>query len=461
MYNILDVFQLLGNRMTDHPLESIPGAEAFQRIRRNKLRRYPSPERDGDRLYPLASPAARPSFSIQQTDTIFTIGSCFARNVESALIDNGLTVTSRELDLGPIGESLGFAANFYNKYSIHSVLNEIRWALEPETFPGEDIIYPVNNGEEYADLQLGMARLKYPLDEIMDFRQRFTGVMGRVLDADVIIITLGYVETWYDNKLGIYLNVSPPQPMVNAEPERFEFRVLSFQDVLEGLEEIYALLTKHRSKPLKMLLTVSPVPLLSTFRDMDVLVANAYSKSVQRAALEQFVLNREGVDYFPSYEFVTLSNPTVAWSRGDYRHVSPDLVARIMANVVQSYIESPAGQEKEDTLEALLASARMLDKLGDSEDLFKLYDANKDVFASSAEALALFGKRYVQARDFEPAFECFEAASKLEPATPNYLERLITLCRPLRSPDAAKNLLKEHEHRFPERRDFRDRINWF
>lgn len=446
--------------MTDNPLESISGAEAFKRIRRNKLRRYPSPERDGDRLYPLASPAASPTFSIQPDDTIFTIGSCFARNVESSLIDNGLTVTSRELDLGPIGESLGFAANFYNKYSIHSILNEIRWALEPETFPGKDLIYPVNNGEEYADLQLGMARLKYPLDEIMDFRQRFTNVMGRVKDADVIIITLGYVETWYDNKLGIYLNVSPPQPMVNADPERFEFRVLSFQDVMDGLEEIYALLTKHRTKPLKMLLTVSPVPLLSTFRDMDVLVANAYSKSVQRAALEQFVLNREGVDYFPSYEFVTLSNPTVAWSRGDYRHVSADLVARIMADVVKSYIDSPAAQQAEDTLEALLASARMLDKLDDSDGLFELFEANKKVFTTSSDALALVGKRYVQARDFEKAFECFETASKLEPATPNYLERLITLCRPLRSPDAAKNLLQEHTNRFPDRKEFRDRIDW-
>jgi len=75
-----------------------------------------------------------------------------------------------------------------------------------------------------------------------------------------------------------------------------------------------------------MLVTVSPVPLLSTFRDVDVLVANTYSKSVQRAAIDEFIADADGVDYFPSYEFVMLSNPTIAWSRGDYRHVNADLV---------------------------------------------------------------------------------------------------------------------------------------
>jgi len=177
------------------------------------------------------------------------------------------------------------------------------------------------------------------MDDIRDFRTRYLDVMARAKDADVVIITLGYVETWYDTKLGIYLNTSPPQPLIKAEPDRFTFRVLSYEDVLGALHDVHALLVKHRTKPLKMLVTVSPVPLLSTFRDMDVLVANAYSKSVQRAAIDAFIRDAEGVDYFPSYEFVILSNPDVAWSRGDYRHVSPDLVARIMSNVITQYVE--------------------------------------------------------------------------------------------------------------------------
>ena len=180
---------------------------------------------------------------------------------------------------------MGAASNFLNKYTAPSILNDLKWALERDSFPGEQIIYPVDENT-FCDPQLGLVRLPYPLPEIMDMRTRYLDVMAQAIDADVVIITLGYVETWYDTELDLYLNIAPPPKLCKAQPDRFEFRVLGFNDVLDALNEIYALLKKHRTKPLKMLLTVSPVPLVSTFRDVDILVGNTYSKSVQRAAAE-------------------------------------------------------------------------------------------------------------------------------------------------------------------------------
>jgi hypothetical protein len=295
------------------PISSLPAAQAYEKAAQNKLRRYPSPNKDGDRLYPLASPMGNPSFQFEKTDTFYAIGSCFARNVEAALTNANLRVLSREFDLGKIGESLGEAYNFFNKYSVHSIYNELLWALERETFPGEEIIYPLREGKKYCDLQLGSAKLEFSPKEILEFRHKYLDSLAQVADADVIILTLGYVETWYDKELGIYLNIAPPAALCKAHPDRFEFRVLSYEDVMQGMNDIYDLLKKHRTKPLKMLVTVSPVPLLSTFRDMDVLVANTYSKSVQRAVLECFVADKSDVDYFPSYEFVILSNPRRRW----------------------------------------------------------------------------------------------------------------------------------------------------
>ena len=78
--------------------------------------------------------------------------------------------------------------------------------------------------------------------------------------------------------------------------------------------------------------------------------------------------DKADVDYFPSYETVTLSNPDVSWSRGDYRHVSPNVVARIMSNVLVSYTPdldvSGTHQGREMTEGAILATARMLMKTG-------------------------------------------------------------------------------------------------
>lgn len=444
-------------------IERLGAAEAMVRARGNELRRYPAPDRDGDRLYPLASPTANPSFAIEQSDTIYAIGSCFARNVEKALEEAGKRVLSREFELGAVGESLGDAANFFNKYSIHSVTNEIRWALERDTFPGEEIIYPMDKGR-YCDPQLGMARLDFEMEQILEFRHRYLDAVAGVAAADVIILTLGYVETWYDRKLDLYLNVIPPAPVIKAEPDRFEFRVLSYNDVLDGLNDLYTLLSRHRSKPLKMLVTVSPVPLLATFRDMDVLVANAYSKSVQRAALDEFLLDKQGVDYFPSYEFVTLSNPTIAWSRNDYRHVSPDVVKRIMSNVITRYIggdaAAPLTAENEITPDGLVSSLKLLHKLEKFDDVLVMVEQHRDLADTSAEVLMLEATAARRLDDLDHSFAALRKANAVAPKKPQALERMIMLCRPMRRKADARALLGEHEQAFPGRRDFREKVTW-
>lgn len=328
-------------------------------------------------------------------------------------MDVGLTVTSHETDLGPVGDSLGFTANFFNKYAIHSIYNDLKWALERDTDPGDAAIYPLHKDGMYADLQLGMPKLEFPVADIRDFRSRYLDVMARAADADVIIITLGYVETWFDNELGIYLNTSPPQPMIRAQPDRFEFRVLSYNDVLQALHDVHALLVKHRSKPLKMLVTVSPVPLLATFRDIDVLLANTYSKSVQRAAIDEFIRDIEGVDYFPSYEFVILSDPNMAWSRKDYRHPDADLITRIMANVVAQYVQGHT-TEQAQTVEGLLASARMLYKQESFPAVIDLGTKHGDLFGQSEDLLVMLGNAHVKENNMQTRQDKIEDSTTKE-----------------------------------------------
>lgn len=444
-------------------IEQIKAGSALERARGNKLRKYPSPDSDGDRLYPLASPNCSPSFKIEADETIFAIGSCFARNVEKSLESAGKRVLSREFQLGLIGESLGEAGNFFNKYSIQSVTNEVRWALERDTFPGADLLYPAGKGS-YCDCQLGMAKLDFEIDEILDFRHRYLDVVKHVATADVIILTLGYVETWYDLHLNLYLNVAPPVQLVKLHPDRFEFRVLSYSDVLDGLNELFNLLQRHRVKPLKMLVTVSPVPLLSTFRDMDILVANSYSKAVQRAALDEFLIGKTGVDYFPSYEFVTLSNPTVAWSRGDYRHVSPDVVTRIMANVLSNYIAEHSDEaerpKSEMSQEELLSSLRMMVKLEEHQAGADLVQANRQASNTNPDILLFEAACLRNLNRLDDSWAALRRAVDLAPDRPAPLERLIMMCRPLKKYGDARALLAEHATRFPNRPDFREKMHW-
>lgn len=456
----------------------VSATEAFGLARRNRLRRYPSPDQGAERLYPLAWPQAKPSFQILPTDTVFTIGSCFARNVEAALIENNMTVLSRDFDLGEVGESIGEAANFFNKYSIHSIYNEMKWALERDSFPGEAVLYPSPGGQPYFDAQMGQSRLDFPLDQVLAFRHRYLDAMAQVKDADVIIITLGYVETWFDNELGIYLNVIPPIETLRAHPERFNFRVLGYAEILETLHQLYALLQKHRDKPMKMLITVSPVPLLATFRDVDVLVANAYSKSVQRAVLEQFVTEVPQVDYFPSYEFVTLSNPTIAWSRNDYRHVNSDLVARIMSSVISTYF--PASHQPQAKAEAtapgagagaaaapeaegltpaaIMSTAKLMLKLEEWDKMAALFSENAAVADAHPDLLLQKAAMHRAQRQMPEEYAVLKQVHALAPDRPWPLERMIRLCRPMRQPELQGELMARHAAQFPDRAEFRDQV---
>ncbi|GLQ33841.1 hypothetical protein GCM10007939_01240 [Amylibacter marinus] len=444
-----------------HSLSVTSAKDAYQIMRKNDLKRYPHPDRDGSRLYPQAQPVPKASFQFDETSSIFALGSCFARNIENTLSELGMDVLSRNFDFGPIGAHMTHQGNLFNKYSIHSILNELTWALEPETHPGEALIYRGEDGA-YFDLQLGMGRLEYSLDEIRAFRAHYTASIAQIIHADVIILTLGYVETWYDKELGHYLNIAPPAQLIKRYPDRFSFHVQSYDQTLEALQDIYALLLRHRVKPLRILTTVSPVPLLNTFRDMDVLSANSYSKSVQRAALEQFTQTSAGVDYFPSYETVTMSDPNLAWARDDYRHVSPYLVVHIMRSVIDSYFP----QTTPETTAALhlaevTAKAQLLNNREDWDGLWAWLQQHSDLIDQRVDLLVMLANCFRNQDAYQETFDTLIQAWEMAPERYAILERLIWLTRPLDLPDQARAFLALHKDLFGDRHEkFREKITW-
>ena len=80
----------------------------------------------------------------------------------------------------------------------------------------------------------------------------------------------------------------------------------------------------------KIIFTISPIPLKFTFTTKDVVIANKYSKSVLRAAVEQFV-DEKRIFYFPSFEIV---QDCVGWPnsfKNDKRHVKIEIFKDIIA----------------------------------------------------------------------------------------------------------------------------------
>src|SRR5688572_20236924 len=136
-------------------IEILTDAEAFRIARENPYAKYPKPKAGSERLFPLPNPECSPSFQIGEDAKIFTIGSCFAREVDRALNQAGFNVISRNAELSDAVERAGQDESLYNKYTIHSILNEVRWALDPNhPYPGQKALIETGDGN-WVDPQLG------------------------------------------------------------------------------------------------------------------------------------------------------------------------------------------------------------------------------------------------------------------------------------------------------------------
>ena len=112
------------------------------------------------------------------------------------------------------------------------------------------------------------------------------------------------------------------------------FERLSFDDVCEYLNKIINIINKKDKK--KIIFTVSPIPLNFTFTDQDIVIANRYSKSILRSAVEKFI-NNKNIFYFPSFEIV---QDCVGWPKSfkdDKRHVKVEVFKEFIA---PKFIES-------------------------------------------------------------------------------------------------------------------------
>ncbi len=331
------------------PLDITSGEEArrtLQNNRRGLWHRKDAPINDpnGDFAFQrLQSPFFTPLFSagckIDRADRLFAIGSCFARGIERALLGRKMQVLSAAPEfnafetINPGVTGLGFT----NKYNTYSILNELRWALDPAAEFPQDSIVELNDGL-YYDPHTNPTLPAADRAETLRRRSILMEVNARSASCRILIITLGLVEVWRDLQTDIFINTTPPPQALARYPGRYEFQVSNFAETFANLEMLHSLLARYGHSEAQVIVTVSPVPLMATFTRQDVVVANSYSKSLLRTAAQEWAAAHENVHYFPSYEIVLNSARDAAWLE-DLRHVQGRLVYHIMDVFLRQYLE--------------------------------------------------------------------------------------------------------------------------
>jgi hypothetical protein len=231
----------------------------------------------------------------------------------------------------------GTGLGFTNKYNTYSILNELRWALDPDAaFPRASIV-PLTKTTWY-DPHTNPTLEFAGLEETLERRALMQAVTKRIRNCRAVVLTLGLAEIWRDVKANVFVNRTPIPSLFKTDPDRYEFQLSSFAENWANLETIHALLSQYGHPDIHIIVTVSPVPLMNTFSTMDIVVANTWAKSLLRAVAHEWAAAHSNVDYFPSYEIVQHSDRAEAWET-DLRHVTGAAVQHIMDLFVRNYIE--------------------------------------------------------------------------------------------------------------------------
>ncbi|WP_237213221.1 GSCFA domain-containing protein [Falsiroseomonas oryziterrae] len=276
----------------------------------------------------------RPKFSIDRDTPIATAGSCFAQHVTRALRKAGCNLLDVEPAPGLLppdrwadfGYGL-YSARYGNIYTARQLRNLVEAALGRRAIeeaweqggrwfdPMRPAIEPGGFGSE---------------EEMRALRRAHHAAIRRLIEqAGLLVFTLGLTECWMNAVEGHAYPVCPGTVAGEFDPARHIFRNLTVAEVVEDLRAVLAL-GREVNPALRLLLTVSPVPLVATATDAHVVVATAQAKAVLRAAAAEVAAGDPGVDYFPSFELVT-SHLSGDCFEADRRNVRAGAVERVMA----------------------------------------------------------------------------------------------------------------------------------
>jgi hypothetical protein len=289
---------------------------------------------------------------IGSTDRVFTIGSCFAREVRLALNKLGVAVTPNygEVRFDPSIARVDNlpAEEHMNYYSAFTICQEIERAAGTWK-PAEDDFWTVTSKEwkksqafqdPYRRLVFGRTR-----EALADVTKAVDRVIAEAfVSADAFLITYGMTEVFRSKKSGRVVAQRPLYGGGGGVSET-EFWQSGFHDNLEATRRTVGLITSQNPNA-KIFMTVSPVALERTFSDCDIFVANAESKAILRAVLGQVSREFPSVTYFPAYEAV-MSKGSFAF-RPDGRHVLPHTVHSIMGAFVEAHVDLGGSGARQD-----------------------------------------------------------------------------------------------------------------
>jgi hypothetical protein len=274
-------------------------------------------------------------FKLDPKDKVATSGSCFAQHISRHLNKNGFTyfvtepkhpimsdLVAREFNYGT------FSARYGNVYTSRQLVQLFDRAFG-EFLPAEPA-WRNENGAYVDPFRPSIQPNGYvSLEHLNSDREvHLSAVRNLLTNLDYFVFTLGLTEFWAATDDSAF-PVCPGVSGGEFDPNKYQFKNLKFEEVRRDMEAFIARLQRVNPSA-RIILTVSPVPLMATIEPRHVLISTTASKAILRAVCEELIAAHPNTAYFPSYEIITGNYTGSAYFGPDLRSVTEEGVEHVM-----------------------------------------------------------------------------------------------------------------------------------
>jgi len=251
----------------------------------------------------------KPKRDVQRRHKIATYGSCFAQHFGRALRSRKYGwMDAEECPSGMTEESATqynygvFTSRTGNIYTTSLLKQWTEWALGEKNPPNE---FWIKDGRVIDPFRPNIEPNGFDCEAEMTESRNLTieSFLKSFSEANLFVFTLGLTESWR-NVADYEYPICPGTIAGEFDKDKHLFVNHRFRDILGDLRKTIALMRSVNPK-LRVLLTVSPVPLTATMSGNHVLTATVESKSILRAVAGEATRSSSIFDYFPSFEIIS------------------------------------------------------------------------------------------------------------------------------------------------------------
>ncbi|MGV6800561.1 MAG: GSCFA domain-containing protein [bacterium] len=290
-------------------------------------------------------PVVKGGFILKPEMKLATAGSCFAQHLAKHLQSHGFNYLVTEEAHPAISYEVAakynygtFSARYGNIYTVRQLL-QMAHRVNGDFKPVDDVW---RDGDAYIDpfrpnIQPGGFSSREEL--LADRERHFEAIREIFKQSDVFIFTFGLTEAWQAEADGAVFPLCPGVNGGEFSHDKYEFVNYTVDEIVNDFMEFTDIL-RGVNPNVKIIMTVSPVPLIATARDESVITATCYSKSVLRVAAETLAQKIQDAYYFPSYEVITGNFNRGAYFEEDLRQVRKEGVDHVMRLFMQHYTDN-------------------------------------------------------------------------------------------------------------------------